>query len=199
MVRLRTLKHQQQLFAKGAPPEGMFAVIRGHIRITSTTAGGREALLTLHRAGDWFGESSVFDGQPRGFSASAHGECLLLMIPISKFNALLDSQPSLYKHFIPWLCQRIRLSTLLLESKALLKLEGQLAHRLLLLANASSADGSSEPNDLRLSQEDLSYMLGTSRQSINKLLSAWECKGWIKRRYGGIRILDSNSLEELTV
>lgn len=198
MTRTRHLTDRSRLFAKGDAPDGMYAVVSGCIRATSSTADGREALLGLMEPGCWFGESSLFDGLPRTYTADAQGECEVLMIPREPLNALLDAQPQLYRHFVPLLCQRIRLSTLLLESNALLSLEGRLAQRLLLLAE-NVLQGSEEPprHVLHLSQEDLSQMLGTSRQSINKVLGDWERGGLIERHYGALTLSDPAALRSL--
>ena len=188
-----------RLFAKGDPPDAMYGVVRGCIRAVSSTPDGREALLALMEPGCWFGESSLFEGQPRAYEARAQGETELVVMPGAKLDALLSVKPELYRHFVPLLCQRIRLSTLLLEGNALLSLEGRLANRLLLLYWNVLQGGASEPRPaLHLSQEDLSQMLGSSRQSISKLLGEWEKSGWIRRHYGGINLVEPSALQHLS-
>ncbi|MOA09368.1 cAMP receptor protein [compost metagenome] len=144
--------------------------------------------------GNWLGESSLFDGLPRAYDAYAQGDCDLLFIPKEQLDALLKSRPELYRHFVQLLCQRIRLSVLLLECNALLTLEGRLANRLLLLSEGGEQ---SQRLTIRLSQEDLSQMLGTSRQSINKVLKEWEQQGIVNRNYGSITLCDVSSLKRL--
>lgn len=196
MSRLRHLPDRALLHAKGDPPEGMYGVISGCIRASSSTAEGREVLLALMEPGSWLGESSMFDGLPRTYDAYAQGDTELLVIPRASLEELLEVNPRLYRYFVQLLCQRIRLSMLLLESNALLPLEGRLANRLLLMArNAAFRHGENDQPSLRLAQEDLSQMLGTSRQSINKLLKEWEQAGIIHRHYRGITLLDLPALE----
>lgn len=199
MTRPRHVGNRSRLFAKGDAPDGMYGVVSGCIRATSSTADGREALLGLMEPGCWFGESSLFDGLPRTYTAHAQGDCDVLMVPREPLNALLDAQPQLYRHFVPLLCERIRLSTLLLESNALLSLEGRLAQRLLLLAENALQGGEKPPRHvLHVSQEDLSQMLGTSRQSINKVLGDWERSGLIERHYGALTLSDPAALRALS-
>ena len=170
------------------------------MRASSSTPDGREALLALFEAGCWFGESSMLEGVPRAYHASAQGDCTLLVIPRDRLNALLNQHPELYRYFIPFLCQRIRLSTLLLEGNVLLSLEERMASRLLLLAQNALQGGTEKPrHTLGLSQEDLSQMLGTSRQSINKVLKDWEENGLIERHYGSITLCDMEALKQLSM
>lgn len=200
MTYTRQLSDRARLHAKGDPSDSMYAVLKGCIRASSSTRDGREALLALFEEGCWFGESSMLEGVARAYHASAQGDCTLLVMPRDRLNALLDRHPELYRYFIPFLCQRIRLSTLLLEGNVLLSLEERLASRLLLLAQNALQGGTDKPrHTLGLSQEDLSQMLGTSRQSINKVLREWEVKGWIERHYGGITLCDLESLERLSI
>lgn len=195
---VRHLPDRARLYAKGDAPDGMYAVIKGCVRASSSTADGREALLALFEEGCWFGESSLLEGMPRAYQADAQGDCELLVIPRERLNGLLDAHPALYRYFIPFLCQRIRLSTLLLQDNALLSLEERLASRLLLLAQNFLQGGTDAPrHTLKLSQESLSQMLGTSRQSINKVLKEWERSGLIELHYGSISLCDPDALKRL--
>ncbi|MNQ96766.1 cAMP receptor protein [compost metagenome] len=86
------------------------------------------------------------------------------------------------------------MSLLLQECNALLPLEGRLANRLLLLSEGGEHG---QRLTLRLSQEDLSQMLGSSRQSINKVLKDWDLQGIVSRNYGSLTLCDITSLRRL--
>jgi len=198
ITSLRQLPDRARLYEKGAAPDGMYAVLKGCIRASSTTAEGREALLALFEEGCWFGESSALEGTPRNYQADAQGDCELLFVPRDRLAGLLEAQPALYRYIIPFLCQRIRLSTLLLENNALLTMEERLASRLLLLAQNILQGANAMPRQtLKLSQENLSLMLGTSRQSINKVLREWERSGLIELHYSSITLCDLDALQRL--
>ncbi|MFA5678309.1 MAG: Crp/Fnr family transcriptional regulator [Pseudomonas sp.] len=193
--RVRRFRDRQLIHARGDLPDGMYSVIKGSIRATTSSDDGREALLALMDAGAWFGESSLFDGLPRAYDAHAQGDCELLFVPRNGIEDLLERRPQIYRNIVQLLCQRIRLSLILLETNALLPLEGRLANRLLLLSQDS---GDQITPDLRLSQEDLSQMLGTTRQSINRVLKLWESQNIVERHYRGLRILDFSALRRRT-
>lgn len=193
--RVRRFGDRQLIHARGDQPDGMYSVISGSVRATTSSDDGREALLAIMEPGGWFGESSLFDGLPRAYDAHAQGDCELLFVPRSGIEGLLERRPHIYRNIVRLLCQRIRLSLILLETNALLPLEGRLANRLLLLAQ----DGGEQITpELRLSQEDLSQMLGTTRQSINRVLKLWESQKIVERHYRGLRILDFPALRRKT-
>lgn len=193
--RVRRFGDRQLIHARGDQPDGMYSVISGSVRATTSSDDGREALLAIMEAGGWFGESSLFDGLPRAYDAHAQGDCELLFVPRSGIEGLLERRPHIYRNIVRLLCQRIRLSLILLETNALLPLEGRLANRLLLLAQ----DGGEQITpELRLSQEDLSQMLGTTRQSIHRVLKLWESQKIVERHYRGLRILDFPALRRKT-
>ena len=189
--RVRRVQDRTLIHARGDTPDGMFSIISGCVRATLSSGEGREALLAVMEAGAWFGESSLFDGLPRAYNAIAQGDCELLYVPKAGMESLLERRPHIYRNIVRLLCQRIRLSLVLLETNALLPLEGRLAQRLLLLTHTE--DLQINP-DVRLSQEDLSQMLGMTRQSISRVLKLWENEGLIERHYRGVRILDFPAL-----
>lgn len=189
--KVRHAQDRSLIHARGDTPDGMFSVISGSVRATTSSEEGREALLAIMEPGTWFGESSLFDGLPRAYDAHAQGDCELLFVPRAGIEELLERRPHIYRNIVQLLCQRIRLSLVLLETNALLSLDGRLAQRLLILAQSKAREFSA---DVRLSQEDLSQMMGVTRQSISRVLKAWESRGIIERHYRGVRILDFPAL-----
>lgn len=195
MARLKRLEDGQRLHAQGDPPDGLYGVNKGGIRISSTGADGREALLTVLAPGNWFGEISLFDGRPRTHDAHAMGATELLFIPRRDFQQLLQRRPELYPHFMRLLCARLRSSFNMMEDSALLPLPARLAKRLLMHAQYYGGVGQdNERLSIQLSQETLGLMLNSSRQSINRLLKQFEQAGWVRIHYGQISILDENAL-----
>jgi CRP-like cAMP-binding protein len=198
MARLRQLEDSQLLHAKDDAADGLYGVVSGAIKVSSTGLDGREAVLTVLSPGSWFGEISLFDDLPRTHDAYATGPTTLVMIPRRGFQQLLERRPELYPHFMRLLCRRIRLSFAMLEDSALLPLSSRLAKRLLMHAhNYEQNDHGSNQATIQLSQESLGLMLNSSRQSINKLLKRLEQAGWLRIHYGQIVILDEAALARL--
>jgi len=192
----RRLRDGERLFAKGDEADGLYGVLSGRVRISTTAADGRELLVNLFEPGGWFGEISMFDGLPRTHDAYAVGDTTLLLIPRERFLALLAERPALYPHFLRMLCRKLRRSFAWIEYEAFLPLPARLATRLLELA-----DTYGDPVDggvlirLHLPQEELGRMLNISRQSVSKELNALRERGCISLEYGRVLVRDRALLE----
>ncbi|MEE1869505.1 Crp/Fnr family transcriptional regulator [Pseudomonas auratipiscis] len=195
-ARLRALAPGQVLFQRGDAPCGLYAVLSGSMRVGAVSSEGKEALLTLVEAPQWFGEISLFDGQPRTHDAQAEGEVRLLWIPQAALLSLLALQPGYWRDFALLMSQKLRLVFVALEQQSLLAAAPRVALRLLQIAA-----GYGEMNDsrrvLQLSQEQLALMLSLSRQTTNQILKSLQQDGALRLGYGEIEILDPARLQAL--
>lgn len=195
MARVQRLEPGQRLFSRGDKPSGLYAVVDGAMRIGAVNAHGKEALLTLVEPPYWFGEISLFDGQPRTHDAFAEGPCTLLLLPQTSLLALLERQPQYWRDFALLMSQKLRLAFIALEEMSLLPAAPRLARRLLLMAENY---GEGEPRRvLHLAQEQLALMLAVSRQTTNQILKELEGQGILRLSYGEIEVLDLARLRQV--
>lgn len=199
LCRHKSLVKGQRLHARNDPPEGLYCLVSGRLRVSNVNHEGKELVLTWLDPGTWFGEISLFDGLPRTHDSHAESDTTVLVLPTSTFHELLSQHPELYPHFMKLLCQRIRATFSLIDETGGLSLKGQLARRLLLLSSGleTSNAGQSE-RQISISQESLAHMLHSSRQTVNKLLQELQSDDVIKVQYGKIQLLDIKRLTELT-
>jgi CRP/FNR family transcriptional regulator, cyclic AMP receptor protein len=192
------LAHGQLLFRKRDPADAWWGILQGAIRIGAASAEGRELTLTYLEPGAWFGEISLFDGEPRTHDGQAQGATVLLRVARPDFDALLAEHPALARALLQLQSQRLRMMFGLIESASLLPLPQRLAQQLLSLASTYGEPGP-QPGTvhiaLRLPQDALGQLLGTSRQRINQALKTWERDGWLHQRYGEIVLLNLAALE----
>ncbi|MEK1906797.1 MAG: Crp/Fnr family transcriptional regulator, partial [Pseudomonas sp.] len=181
-------------FRRGDPPCGLYAVLDGAIRIGAVSRTGKEALLTLVEAPQWFGEISLFDGQPRTHDAFAEGPTRLLLVPQANLLALLEREPGYWRDFALLLSQKLRLAFIALEDMSLLPAAPRLARRLLLMAEGYGETG--ERRNLHLAQEQLALMLALSRQTTNQILKDLQARGAVRLNYGEIEIVDLQLLRQ---
>jgi CRP/FNR family transcriptional regulator, cyclic AMP receptor protein len=187
-AQVQRLAAGQPLFRRGDPPSGLYALVEGALRIGAVNANGKEALLSLIEPPSWFGEVSLFDGQPRTHDAFAECPCTLLLVPQARLLALLQRQPQHWRDFALLMSQKLRLTFTALEEMSLLPAAPRLARRLLLIAENY---GEGEPRRvLHLAQEQLALMLALSRQTTNQLLKELEAQGIVRLNYGEIELLD---------
>lgn len=192
---LRQLSAGQSLFRRGDPPCGLYAVLNGAMRIGAVNPAGKEALLTLVEAPNWFGEISLFDNQPRTHDASAEGPVTLLHIPQASLQRLLGAEPQYWRDFALLLSQKLRLAFIALEDMSLLPAAPRLARRLLQMAEGYG-ESSHSRRVLQLPQEQLALMLAISRQTTNQILKELQAQGIVQLTYGEIEILDLQRLQQ---
>ncbi|WP_405119572.1 Crp/Fnr family transcriptional regulator [Pseudomonas leptonychotis] len=193
-AQVQQLAAGQVLFRRGDPPCGLYAVVEGGMRIGAVNAAGKEALLTLVEPPYWFGEISLFDGQPRTHDAFAEGTTTLLWVPQVRLLALLEQQPQYWRDFALLMSQKLRLAFIALEEMSLRPAAPRLARRLLLIAENY---GEGEPRRvIHLPQEQLALMLAISRQTTNQILKELESQGILRLTYGEIEILDLPGLRQ---
>ncbi len=198
VARVRRLPAGGCLFQRGDPPCGLYAVVEGGMRIGAVNAQGKEALLALVEAPQWFGEIALFDGQPRTHDAYAEEECTLVWVAQGALLAILQAEPLYWRDFALLMSQKLRLAFVMLEQQSLLAAAPRLAHRLLLIARGyGEVDGARRV--IRLGQEQLAMMLSLSRQTTNQILKELEQRGVLRLSYGEIEIIDLAGLRDAAV
>lgn len=183
VARSRTVASGTLAYALGDPPNGLWAVVQGQVRLIGYPAPGLEFLALILRPGTWFGEVSTIDGGPRPHEAVAFGETRLLHVPTPAFHRLAAEVPALYHDLGRLVCQHQRVALDFIGQTVALPLGVRIAR--LLLSRADDDGGV-----LHLRQEDIAGMLSVSRQTLNRHLGTLADAGMIERAYARIRICD---------
>jgi CRP/FNR family transcriptional regulator, cyclic AMP receptor protein len=190
-----SLKRGATLFAKGDPGHSLYAVISGTVKISVSSPDGRNAILNLIGAGEVFGEMSVLDGRVRSTDATANTNCEILVIDRRDFLPFVHSQPALAMKFIELLCERLRWTSDQVEQIILQDLPGRLASALLGLTEKRKLESANRT--IAITQQEISEMVGMTRESINKQLRAWAARDWLRLEHGAIVVLNADPLREL--
>jgi len=188
-ARLRTLSSGERLFSRGDACAGLYAVVGGSVRVSGTSADGKEALLVVLESPNWFGEVAVFDGMARTHDASADGKTTLVEVPIATLHQILDASPRYWRDLGRLVASKLRLAFTTMEDTALLAISVRLARRLAWMAEGYGQWEGRSLRTLEVRQDQLALMLGCSRQTINQNLKSLEVKGLIRTTYGQIEIL----------
>ena len=187
-----TLKRGATICSKGEPGNSMFAVISGTVKISTSSAEGRNAILNLIGPGEIFGEVAVLSGLHRTADATANTNCEIFIIDRRDFIPFVQSQPALAMKFIELLCMRLRRTSEQVEQVILQNLPGRLASALIRLTEQHPlAPGG---RTIAVTQQELSEMVGMTRESINKQLRAWAARKWVRLEHGAIVVLDTEPL-----
>ncbi len=185
----------QRLFGRGDAPQGLYFVVEGAIRITTSSADGREVLLAFAEAPQWFGEAGLFDGSRRAHDAWAESDALLLHIAQRVLLAFLDQHPAHWRAIGVLLAQKLKLAFIGIESVALLPTAPRLARRLVAIATGYGDWNGRNKQVIEVQQDQLGSMLALSRQTVNQILKDFEVQGWVRRTRGSIEIVDFEGLK----
>jgi CRP/FNR family cyclic AMP-dependent transcriptional regulator len=191
-VKRSTLKRGAAIFSKGDPGNSLFAVISGTVKISISSADGRSAIFNLIRAGEIFGEVALLDGLARTADATANTNCELFVIDRREFLPFVRSQPALAMKFIELLCSRLRWTSDQVEQVILQNLPGRLASALIGLTEKHKL--APEGRTIAITQQEISEMVGMTRESINKQLRIWAGRNWVRLEHGAIVVLDVGAL-----
>jgi len=187
----RRVKKGTILFRKGDPGSSLYAVCAGLVRISVPSVQGQDAIFNLVPPGDLFGEIALLDGGARTADAVVIENSELMVIERRDFIPLVQEYPDVAMKLIEVVCTRLRRTSEQVEDIVFLGLPERLAKALLRLHARSTAN---PDNLIRVTQRDLSQMVGASRESANKLLREWQRKGWLKLRRGGLILTNPKSL-----
>ncbi len=190
-----TLKRGTPIFSKGDPPTSLFAVISGTVKISISSPDGRNAILNLIGPGEIFGEIALLDGQLRSADATANTNCELFTIDRREFVPFVRGQPTVAMKFIELLCTRLRRTSDQVEQVILQDLPGRLASALLRLTERPRP--TEGERTIAITQQEISEMVGMTRESINKQLRAWATRGWVRLEHGAIVVLKPEPLQTL--
>jgi CRP-like cAMP-binding protein len=182
-ARVQSVAAGTRLYRAGDPPNGLWAVLEGQVRLKGYPAAGMELLLPILRPGTWFGETSTLDGLPRPTDAAAFEPARVLHLPAAAFARAAAVSPDLYHDLGVLACQHQRV--------ALGFIAQTVAHpvrvRLALLLAGQLQDGRAV---LKMRQEDVAMLVGVSRQTLNRHLNALEREGIVSLAYAEITVRD---------
>src|SRR6202166_5165396 len=190
-----TLRRGATIFSKGDPGNSLVAVISGTVKISISSADGRSAILNLIGPGEIFGEVALLDGQARTADATASTTCEIFVIDRREFLPFVRSQPELAMKFIELLCARLRWTSDQVEQVILQDLPGRLASALIRLTEKHKVAGGGRT--IAVTQQEISEMVGMTRESINKQLRVWSTRSWVRLEHGAIVVLDAGPLQAL--
>lgn len=198
LARLARQPAEAVVFFQGDPPDALYIVRQGEVRIVHHAEDGRELILNRLAAGAVFGEIALLDGAPRTATAIVTTDAELLRLPRPAFVELLARRPELAQGLIRLLCQRLRASGARLEEGALLSAEGRVARYLLRVA---ALHGTEVPGgirlDLHLPQHTLGAAVGLSRQTVNAALATLREAGAVDVARARVTITDRHALARI--
>lgn len=156
----------------------LFYIQKGKVKIGVTSEQGKEVVIAVLEAGQFFGEGCLNGQSVRIATAMAMKECLLTSITKTAMTAVLQSEPKFSQMFVAHLLTRNNRVEEDLIDQLFNSGEKRLARLLLLLANFGK-EGSPEPIDANFDQGTLAEMIGTTRSRVSSFMNKFRKLGFI--------------------
>ena len=176
----------------GRPVTYWFGVIEGLLKMSSDNEQGQTVTYSGLPPGGWFGEGTVLKGEVYRYNIQALRKSVVAGLPAETFHWLLDHSIGFNRFIMNQLNERLAQFIEALEIGRMNDPDMRVARSLASLFNPVLFPGVGDV--LRITQQELAYLVGLSRQRVNEALASLEQQGSIRVEYGGLRVLDLKSL-----
>jgi|SRR5579871_1461109 len=168
----------QVVFAQGDPANSVFYLQKGRVKLTVVSHTGKEAVVAILGAGEFFGEGCLARQTVRMSTATLMEESSIMRLEKARMIRILHEEPAFSELFVAHLLSRgIRVEEDLID-QLFNSSEKRLARVLLLLANFGK-EGQPAPAIAKISQETLSEMIGTTRSRVSFFMNKFRRLGYI--------------------
>ena len=176
----------------GRPVTFWFGVIEGLLKMSADSASGRTITFTGVPPGGWFGEGTAIKREPYRYNIMALRRSVVAGLPIEGFQWLLDHSIGFNRFVMNQLNERLGQFIAAREIDRMNDPDVRVARSLASLFNPVLYPGVGEV--LRITQQELAYLVGLSRQRVNMALNTLQEAGLIRIEYGGLRVLSLEGL-----
>jgi CRP-like cAMP-binding protein len=169
-----------------------FGVVEGLLKMSTDSASGRTITFTGVPPGGWFGEGTAIKRESYRYNIMALRRSVVAGLPIDTFHWLLDNSIGFNRFVMNQLNERLAQFIEAREIDRSTDPDVRVARNLAALFNPTLFPGVGEI--LRITQQELAYLVGLSRQRVNVALNRLEEQGAIRIEYGGMRVLNLAAL-----
>lgn len=185
------------IFSEGSEKEAVFFIQEGFVKTFKTDENGHEQIVSLLKSGDMFPHTGLFNQNPYPATAETIMDTHLVAIPVQKFEHLMQNTPSIAVKMMRILGDKI----VELQEKLQLLSGQNVKHRMLsFLLNLAKEHGNSEGNkitiNLPLTHQEIANSVGTTRETINRILNQLSKENILKTDRNRIVILDLKALKQ---
>ena len=178
---------------KGEAVTNWIGVIDGLVKMSNLSSEGKLTTLTGVATGGWFGEGSMLKDEPRRYDIMALRDSRVAFMPRATFNRLLDTNLGFNRFLLVQLNERLGMFIALIENERLLEPDARVARSLGALFNPVLYPGIGR--QIQISQEEIGFLAGVSRQRVNQALQVLEKARLLRIDYGGVTVVDLAGLQ----
>ena len=177
----------------GKPVTYWFGLIDGLLKMSNETPDGRSITLVGVPPGGWFGEGTVLKQENYRYNIQALRPSVIAGIPVETFHWLLDHSIGFNRYVMNQLNERLGQFIAARQSDRNPNPDARVASSIAALFNPVLYPRMTDV--LRITQQELAYLVGLSRQRVNEALTSLQAQGIIRVEYGGLRVLDLPALQ----
>ncbi len=177
-ARIGISRNRQVIFSQGERADTLFYIRDGQVKLTVTSKSGKKAVIAILRRGDFFGEGCVTKQSLRISTATAIEATTIVGVMRADLVRIIHREPEFAKLFIAHLLIRIgRIEEEFLD-QIFNSSEKRLARILLLMAGLG-LQSDTEPALIKVSQQTLAEMVGTTRSRVSYFMNSFRSRGFI--------------------
>ena len=192
----RVFRKKAIIFLEGGEKEAVYFILDGWIKTYKTNWEGQEQIVSLLQTGDMFPHTGFFDANPYPATARALTDTHVLAVPIDAFKQLILDMPSVAIRLIDVMGDKIRELQEKLQQMTGHDVNERLVFLLTRLADKyGHADRSAVRIELPVTNQELANLIGTSRETVNRLLNQLKKRRILDTRRSEIVILDIDALK----
>lgn len=190
---LRVYEKGDLIVKQGEIADSFYILAAGQVKVF-VSKDEKEVIVGTLVAGEFFGEISLFDQEPRSASVEALERCYVQQLSYKSLQKVMDRSPHIAKKMMQGMSQRLRHADRQISTLALMNISGRVSRALLELAIVSNGQKIvGQP----FTQKNLADMIGASREMVNRTLRALNEAGYIEIHRKSITILNDNLPDEL--
>ncbi len=178
----RSVAKNTMVINEGDDTDCLYIILKGKAHALRSDESGRQFIVNRFGPYDYFGEMSFFDRHARCATVITKEKCTLMILPRKAFFSFAAQHPEIYSNVIRALLDKLRKATQQIEELAFLDVYGRLAR---VLIENKNAEGVIEE---KLTQQELADMVGSSRETVNRIFNELVAGGYIVKEMGKIKI-----------
>jgi CRP/FNR family cyclic AMP-dependent transcriptional regulator len=190
----RAYRKNQVIFLEEETGSYMYLVLSGKVKVAKAGAGGKETILAIHRTGDFFGEMALLDGKTSPATVSAMEDSKVISVSGADFHKYLMHNQKVVLQIIQVLCTRLR-QVWQTQSLSSSTADARIRMGIYQLAKRHGIrDAHGTIIDLKITHQELAEMVGTSRETVTRVLSRLREQGIIEIDQRRITLMDAKAL-----
>jgi CRP/FNR family cyclic AMP-dependent transcriptional regulator len=198
LVTTRRFAKHQTIFREGDPGQTFYLILGGSVAIVRIATDGRETILSILKERDFFGEMSIFDTSVRAASVRTLTDVEVGVIERDDFLALIDRSPRIGRLLVISLSDRLRAANKMIAATTSRDIRSRLASVLLnLMQNFGEPVSNGVRISLRLTNQEMANMIGTTRETVNRTLNRFWDEHLIDMRTSHVVIVDPEKLRAI--